>query len=86
MAKLGTREKPAIMRVQTAERAQEVLELANERGIVAVVGLEPDHAEDISDLERALNPPAPQLAAPRVGRNELCPCGSGKKFKKCHGA
>ncbi len=20
---------------------------------------------------------------PRVGRNELCPCGSGKKFKKC---
>ncbi|MGE0682771.1 MAG: SEC-C metal-binding domain-containing protein [Candidatus Binatia bacterium] len=24
--------------------------------------------------------------APKVGRNELCPCGSGKKFKKCHGA
>lgn len=24
--------------------------------------------------------------APRVGRNEKCPCGSGKKFKKCHGA
>jgi len=23
---------------------------------------------------------------PKVGRNELCPCGSGKKFKKCHGA
>jgi len=20
-----------------------------------------------------------------VGRNDLCPCGSGKKFKKCHG-
>ena len=25
-------------------------------------------------------------AAPRVGRNDPCPCGSGKKFKKCHGA
>lgn len=27
------------------------------------------------------------LATPldKVGRNELCPCGSGKKFKKCHG-
>jgi uncharacterized protein YecA (UPF0149 family) len=24
--------------------------------------------------------------APRAGRNEPCPCGSGKKFKKCHGA
>ncbi len=22
---------------------------------------------------------------PRVGRNDLCPCGSGKKYKKCHG-
>ncbi|BCL81326.1 preprotein translocase subunit SecA [Ktedonobacteria bacterium brp13] len=22
----------------------------------------------------------------RVGRNDLCPCGSGKKYKKCHGA
>jgi preprotein translocase subunit SecA len=26
-----------------------------------------------------------QREAPKVGRNELCPCGSGKKFKKCHG-
>jgi uncharacterized protein len=24
--------------------------------------------------------------APKVGRNEPCPCGSGKKFKHCHGA
>jgi preprotein translocase subunit SecA len=23
---------------------------------------------------------------PKVGRNEACPCGSGKKYKKCHGA
>ncbi len=22
----------------------------------------------------------------KVGRNEPCPCGSGKKFKRCHGA
>jgi preprotein translocase subunit SecA len=22
---------------------------------------------------------------PKVGRNDLCPCGSGKKYKKCHG-
>jgi preprotein translocase subunit SecA len=25
------------------------------------------------------------LAVPKVGRNELCPCGSGKKYKHCHG-
>jgi SEC-C motif domain protein len=23
---------------------------------------------------------------PRVGRNDPCPCGSGQKYKKCHGA
>jgi hypothetical protein len=22
---------------------------------------------------------------PKIGRNDLCPCGSGKKYKKCHG-
>jgi preprotein translocase subunit SecA len=22
---------------------------------------------------------------PKVGRNEPCPCGSGRKFKHCHG-
>jgi uncharacterized protein YecA (UPF0149 family) len=24
-------------------------------------------------------------AVPEVGRNDPCPCGSGKKYKKCHG-
>ncbi|TPW13460.1 MAG: preprotein translocase subunit SecA, partial [bacterium] len=28
----------------------------------------------------------PEIAADKVGRNDPCPCGSGKKFKKCHGA
>jgi uncharacterized protein YecA (UPF0149 family) len=23
---------------------------------------------------------------PKVGRNDPCPCGSGKKYKACHGA
>jgi preprotein translocase subunit SecA len=36
-------------------------------------------------------PAAPTAApfvrpVPKVGRNELCPCGSGKKYKHCHGA
>ena len=26
-----------------------------------------------------------QLIGPKVGRNDPCPCGSGKKFKQCHG-
>ena len=29
--------------------------------------------------------PSEQQNTPRVGRNEACPCGSGKKYKQCHG-
>ncbi|MDE6085335.1 MAG: SEC-C domain-containing protein, partial [Muribaculaceae bacterium] len=29
--------------------------------------------------------PEPMKAAPRIGRNDPCPCGSGKKYKNCHG-
>jgi uncharacterized protein YecA (UPF0149 family) len=28
---------------------------------------------------------APVVADEKIGRNDLCPCGSGKKYKKCHG-
>jgi preprotein translocase subunit SecA len=33
-------------------------------------------------------PPVQQVVRgqEKVGRNDPCPCGSGKKFKKCHGA
>ena len=29
--------------------------------------------------------PQPVVAGPKIGRNDPCPCGSGKKFKACHG-
>ncbi len=31
-------------------------------------------------------PPQPRQVPPKVGRNDPCPCGSGQKYKKCHGA
>ena len=36
--------------------------------------------------ENGLRLHQPQMVRmyPKVGRNELCPCGSGKKYKKCH--
>jgi SWIM/SEC-C metal-binding protein len=83
MASLGTRKKPAVVRVQSEERAQRVLEFCNDNDIVVLVGLEPDKPEDLSDIERAIAAREPARAAPKVGRNDPCPCGSGKKFKKC---
>jgi len=32
-----------------------------------------------------INEPTHRNSEMKVGRNDLCPCGSGKKYKKCHG-
>jgi hypothetical protein len=48
-----------------------------------------DESEEAWPLDRRLDEhlsPAPAAAAPKVGRNDPCPCGSGKKSKKCCGA
>lgn len=42
-------------------------------------------AEDWDDEGQLLEPQHPYRAPAKVGRNEPCPCGSGKKFKKCCG-
>ena len=39
---------------------------------------------DIADITRPRRPAARET--PKVGRNDACPCGSGRKFKHCHGA
>ncbi len=83
MASIGTRNKPAVVRVQTPERAQRVLALCDENDIVVIVGVEPHKPEDLSDIERALLARQPARSSPKIGRNAPCPCGSGKKSKKC---
>lgn len=80
---IGTRKKPVVVRVQTPERAQQVLAFCNENDIVVIVGVEPDKPQDLSDIDRAILARQPARSSPKIGRNDLCPCGSGKKFKKC---
>ena len=85
MAKLGTENKPAFVNVQTEERLKEVALIFEENSWEHTIELEPDKPEDITDLERLLNPPKPKIAEKKIGRNEPCPCGSGNKYKKCCG-
>jgi len=42
-------------------------------------------AESPPAAEAAQRPQPLRREAPKVGRNEPCPCGSGKKYKACHG-
>ncbi len=41
-----------------------------------------DEAQDFSEAEAAVSSAG---GYPKVGRNDPCPCGSGKKYKQCHG-
>jgi SWIM/SEC-C metal-binding protein len=87
MAKLGTHKKPAVARVGTEVRAQEILRICNENGWQVIVGIEPDKTEDISDvkwlLNRKMKPAAFNPKPTRVGPNDYCPCGSSLKYKNC---
>jgi SWIM/SEC-C metal-binding protein len=84
MARLGSRKRPAIVRVQTEAHAREIVDLCDAHGWQVIVGVEPDASEDVSDV-RTLLAPTPGIAPqpPTVGRNAPCPCGSGRKYKKC---
>ncbi|MEK7581709.1 MAG: preprotein translocase subunit SecA, partial [Patescibacteria group bacterium] len=42
-----------------------------------------DETSLIGNAEQALS--ESKISGPKVGRNDPCPCGSGKKFKHCHG-
>jgi uncharacterized protein YecA (UPF0149 family) len=53
-----------------------------ERAATDVSRLQTNRADDGGG---AAPPRRPVTAENRVGRNDPCPCGSGKKYKKCHG-
>jgi preprotein translocase subunit SecA len=40
----------------------------------------------VREAAAAVEKAKPVRSGPKVGRNDPCPCGSGKKYKKCHGA
>ena len=83
MAKIGSSKKPAIIRVKSQKKAEEILSTCNENGWEIIIGVEPDEPEDISDFIRLSDPVVQRKIGFNVGRNDLCPCGSGKKYKKC---
>jgi preprotein translocase subunit SecA len=61
----------------------------------AAQSLQLRHGSEMAEGEEGQSQPPPRPAprpapvrreAPKISRNDLCPCGSGEKFKKCHGA
>ncbi len=75
------------------EAAQAALALEEQAGHLANVtythpnedGSVSQETDPATAVASAMGAGALPQGAPKVGRNDLCPCGSGKKFKLCHG-
>ena len=79
------------VQVQRADEAAAIEQQRREAAAKQKMAFE--HAEAKSSVLEADDQPAPAAtqqpmtrAQPKVGRNDPCPCGSGKKYKQCHGA
>lgn len=81
--RLGTAKNPAVITVKTWEKRDELKALFEENGWRYRIKVRPDQDEDLSDLEELQSTGITKVNAINVGRNDLCPCGSGKKYKKC---
>jgi hypothetical protein len=81
MAILGTTKRPAVARVRTQKRAVEIIGLCHEHNIKAILGIEPDKAEDIGDVEMALSRLKAGVADARIGRHKPFSSGSDKYSK-----
>jgi uncharacterized protein YecA (UPF0149 family) len=66
---------------QVAEAAGELLSNASDAAAAAMAAASAAADEDVAAAK-----PKPYVREVRVGRNSPCPCGSGKKYKRCHGA
>jgi preprotein translocase subunit SecA len=67
----------AALQLQHAEAAS---------ALAAAPSAEEAERELMADADGAASPQSPIVRGERkVGRNEPCPCGSGKKYKHCHG-
>ncbi|WP_436023927.1 preprotein translocase subunit SecA [Rhizobacter sp. LjRoot28] len=73
------------VRIQSQEQAAEAAEAIEDRA-EAISNVTYTHpAEDGSVVQEADASTFPGGGLPKVGRNDPCPCGSGKKYKQCHG-
>jgi preprotein translocase subunit SecA len=86
------------VKIQTQEQMAEAAEAIEERAeaisnVTYTAPTETGEIQSTQDADAGVRKVATAMAAgalpagqvPRVGRNDPCPCGSGKKYKQCHG-
>ena len=77
------------VKIRTADELDAASESIND-DMSQIKDVQYQHADISTDTPETEKPAgiavAPVRSGPKVGRNDPCPCGSGKKYKACHGA
>ncbi len=72
------------VRVQSGEQLEQAAD-ALESKAEHIANVTYTAPTETGEVETTVDPATLVAAVPRAGRNEPCPCGSGKKYKHCHG-
>ncbi|MFN7726392.1 MAG: preprotein translocase subunit SecA [Rubrivivax sp.] len=72
------------VRVQSQDQVAQAAE-ALEQQASALSNVTYTHPNEDGSVSQETDPTTVAGEVPRVGRNDPCPCGSGKKYKACHG-
>ena len=72
------------VRIQTREEAAQAAQAIENQG-ESFINVTYTHPNEDGSVATEADPTTQADALPRVGRNDPCPCGSGQKYKNCHG-
>jgi preprotein translocase subunit SecA len=73
------------VRIQSQEQVAQAAEAIEDRA-EAISNITYTHPNEDGSIAQETDPSTmPDGGLPKVGRNDPCPCGSGKKYKQCHG-
>ncbi|MEQ1686674.1 MAG: preprotein translocase subunit SecA [Burkholderiaceae bacterium] len=72
------------VRIQSREEVVQAAEAIEERA-ERISNVTYTHPNEDGSVSEEAAPGLPADDVPKVGRNDPCPCGSGKKYKQCHG-
>jgi preprotein translocase subunit SecA len=72
------------VRIQSQDQAAEAAESIEEK-LAQLANVTYTHPNEDGSVSQEADPTTVVAQVPKVGRNEPCPCGSGKKYKQCHG-
>jgi preprotein translocase subunit SecA len=87
LARVHIRSEAEVAELEAAERAQaqaQAQQMQFQHADMATLGMGGFAPEDEAAQAQAMASSL-QAGMPKVGRNDPCPCGSGKKYKHCHG-